>query len=256
MRLFCPDLPDSGTIELKTEELNYARNVLRARPMDGLLLFDGKGKEARGVITGMDHDRVSIRIEEVFKDRGKESALALRLLQGMLKGQKMDLVIQKTVELGVTEIWPLVTARTQVNETRKIERWRKIAVEAARQCGRPVAPVIREPATFAGFFGLHSAFKDETGMLFWEEGGSGLKELFDFAHFSTSRGGPGHEGIPGGAKNIWVAVGPEGGFSREEVSMAVEKGFYLTSLGPRILRAETAAIMAVGMAQFLFGDIG
>ncbi len=255
MRLFCPDLPDSGTIELKTEELNYARNVLRAKPTDSLLLFDGKGKEARGVITGINRNLVSIRIEEVFRGQGKESALGLRLLQGILKGQKMDLVIQKTTELGVTEVWPLVTARTQVNETRKLDRWKKIAVEAARQCGRPVAPAIMEPVTFAGFFdflGCCPAPKDEVGMIFWEEGGSGLKEL---AHFPFQKGG--HEDQTAGkVRNISVAVGPEGGFSRQEASLAVEKGFYLASLGPRILRAETAAIMAVGLAQFLFGDIG
>ena len=268
MRLYCPDLPDSGTIELRPEEFNYAKNVLRAKPMDEVLLFDARGKEARGIIIRLDRDRFSIQIKEISKNAGKESALDIRLLQGILKGQKMDFVIQKATELGVSEIRPLITGRTQVDirmrEARKLERWRKIGVEAARQCGRAVAPLMKEPMAFTDFFspgpgpggaGEPSEAQKGPGIIFWEKGGPGLKELAKkrFFDFCDGQGSP-VEGAEG--RYIYLAVGPEGGFSEEEAAQAAGNGFHLASLGPRILRAETAAIMAVGLVQFLMGDMG
>ncbi len=264
MRLYCPDLPDSGTVELHAEEFNYAKNVLRARHGNEILLFDAKGKEAVGVITRLDRGRLCIQINEVSRNNKtqKESALGIRLLQGIPKGPKMDFIVQKATELGVSEIQPLVTGRTQVDirlkETRKPERWQKIAVEAARQCGRPVAPVIKEPVSFVDFFNLDEGMNRGAGIIFWEKGGPGLKELAEFfLNFLSGAGGT-LEGAEVKHKNrkISLAVGPEGGFLEEEAALAVEKGFYLAGLGPRILRAETAAIMAVGLAQFLFGDMG
>ena len=221
--------------------------------MDEVLLFDGRGREAKGVITRLDREHFTVEIKEVYKSSGKESALGIRLLQGILKGQKMDLVIQKTAELGVARIQPLVTKYTEVKITRKLERWQKIAIEAARQCGRNVAPVINEPVEFMDFFKSGPVAEEnglikEPGIIFWERGGEGLKEIAARLQDADSRFK--------GTGCISLAVGPEGGFSEEEVSVAVNNGFYRAGLGPRILRAETAAITAVGLAQFLFGDMG
>ena len=263
MRLYCPGLPDSGTIEIQTEEVfNYAKNVLRARSMSEVFLFDGKGKEARGVITRIANGRLAIELRDVFKSPGKESTLRIRLLQGVLKGQKMDLVVRKATELGVAELRPLVTEHTEVTWTRKMERWRKIGVEAARQCGRTVAPVIQESLNFRDYFKSDlppvsegGDVTKERGIIFWEKGGAGLKELFA-KRFQGAGVQPVASVRPEGVECVSIAIGPEGGFSESEVSLAVDKGFCLASLGPRILRAETAAITAVGLVQFILGDMG
>ena len=252
MRLYCPHLPggpaqpglaDRGpvSVEILAEEFGYAKNVLRARTGDGVLLFDGKGRQARGVIAGILPDRLVVLIVEIAGSM-KESTLSILLLPAILKGQKMDFVIQKAVELGVARIKPLITGRTEVGETRKLDRWRKISMEAARQCGRCLVPPVDGPETFRRYFeaGPPPSGADG-GIIFWEGGGAGLKALSERLR---------------GAKRIAVAVGPEGGFSAEEAGLAAEKGFYVATLGPRILRAETAAILSVGLVQFLFGDMG
>ena len=246
MRLYCPDLPGTGAlvpgeISVQGEEFEYAK-ILRARPGDTVFLFDGKGREARGVIADIARKRLLVRTEEVFSNFQKEPALDVALLPGILKGQKMDFVIQKAVELGVCRISPLITGRTQIGETRKLDRWRKISIEAARQCGRSVVPPVDEPVVFSRYFFLEkNSVGERRGVIFWEGGGAGLKEL---------------SGRLRDARRLEVAVGPEGGFSAEEVSLAKEKGFHVAGLGPRILRAETAAVLAVGLVQFLFGDLG
>ncbi len=243
--------PESGTdqaspapeiVEIRAEEFRYAKNVLRAKPGDEVSLFDGKGRLAKGVIAAVRRDRLVVRIGEI-SDSVKESALSILLLPAILKGQKMDFAIQKAVELGVARIKPLITGRTQVSETRKIDRWRKISIEAARQCGRSLAPPVDEPVAFRGYFeGLQPpSGKGGGGIIFWEGGGTGLRALSERLR---------------GADRIAVAVGPEGGFSAEEAGLAGEAGFHIATLGPRILRAETAAVLAVGLVQFLFGDIG
>ncbi|MDA8387951.1 MAG: 16S rRNA (uracil(1498)-N(3))-methyltransferase [Nitrospiraceae bacterium] len=250
MRLYCPGLPGSGNVQIGAEEFEYAKNVLRAKPGDKIALFDGKGREASGVIASISRKDLSVRIGETLDSR-KEPALKILFLPAVLKGQKMDFVIQKATELGVARMRPLITGRTQVGETRKLARWRKIAIEAARQCGRSFVPEVDEPVSLSRYFTEDNftenmgAGMNGAGVLFWEGGGAGLKELFLSGRLKSS-----------GAERISVAVGPEGGFSAEEVSLAAQKGFHTASLGPRILRAETAAVLAVGLVQFLMGDMG
>lgn len=237
MRLYCPDLPGSpGSIRLGAEEFEYAKNVLRARPGDKLSLFDGKGRTASGVIDSVSRKEIAVSVLEI-SDSQERTALEIHFLPAVLKGQKMDFVVQKATELGVCRIRPLITGRTQVGETRKLDRWRKIALEAARQCGRSIVPEVEGPVPFGRYFTEEAG----TGIIFWERGGGSLRGL--------------PEGLRG-AGRLEVAVGPEGGFSAEEVSLAARKGFYAASLGPRILRAETAAVLAIGLVQFLLGDIG
>jgi 16S rRNA (uracil1498-N3)-methyltransferase len=174
-----------------------------------------------------------------------EPRLNLILDQGLLKGEKMELVIQKTSELGIMEIIPAVTERSQVRETRKIARWRKIAEDASRQCGRTTIPIVHEPVSFPSLFSEASAynpcFRRCRGLLFWEEGGMKMNDL-------RSRFGK--------CLSMIIAVGPEGGFTEAEAKLAESKGFLIASLGNRILRAETAAISATTIVQFLFGDLG
>lgn len=166
-----------------------------------------------------------------------EPARRLVLLQGLLKGQKMDYVVQKTTELGVSEIVPLVAERSQVRQTGKRERWRKIAVEASRQSLRSSVPSIAEPVTFREFFAGKAQLD---GFIFWEEGGSSLRAMKPVIS----------------EKPLFLAVGPEGGFTAGEVELARKSGLEVKTLGQRVLRAETAAVSAVTIAQFVLGEMG
>jgi 16S rRNA (uracil1498-N3)-methyltransferase len=153
---------------------------------------------------------------------------------------------------------PVITVRSQIRETKKTARWRRIAEEAARQSGRSVIPVIHEPVEFKKSFDRSSRLRpgdaearrreEVKGFIFWEEKGFSLNEAIKKISVS-----PGH---PFTGSPIHLLIGPEGGFTKEEVTLAQEKGLIVTSFGRRILRAETAAISAVTLVQFLFGDMG
>jgi 16S rRNA (uracil1498-N3)-methyltransferase len=149
----------------------------------------------------------------------------------------MDFVIQKTTELGITEIVPLISERCQVRETRKTPRWRKIAEESAEQCGRSIVPKICEPQTFNDFFGTFSPPQCPQGIIFWEKEGLSADEALE-------KTGPTEA-------PLFLCIGPEGGFMQSEVEIAESHGFSRATLGWRILRAETAAIVAVALVQFL-----
>jgi 16S rRNA (uracil1498-N3)-methyltransferase len=152
----------------------------------------------------------------------------------------MDFVIQKTTELGVSAIIPIITERSQLRETRKHPRWKKIAEEASRQSGRTRIPEILEICSFKDVFDMPVLISGK-GIIFWEQGGEKLPAV-------TSR--------LSHADKILLLIGPEGGFSEEETLLASEKGFITATLGNRILRAETASIAAVSIMQFALGDLG
>lgn len=212
---------------------------MRCKTGDEVTVIDGNGRSYLARISGIQKKDVSIDIvREVYLDT--ESPGNLILCQGILKGEKMDIVVQKATELGVKEIIPLVSERCQVKETRKTNRWRKIAGEAAEQCGRAVIPAIHEPRAFTDFFGTYlvtRAFGGLWGLIFWEGGGTPLNEAVGKIELTE-----GH---------LFLCVGPEGGFSLQEIEMAESRGFIRTTLGRRILRAETAAVAAVALVQFL-----
>jgi len=232
MRLFYPDLSKTS-VKIKGEELNYLKNVLRAREGDEVSLFDGKGRIARARVSLIGKNEITLYIKEISESR-TESPLKATLLQGILKAQKMDLVVQKATELGVFKLQPLITERTEVRETRKVERWRKIAAEAARQCGRAVVPEIGEPVLLEEFLAAY----DNPGIIFWEQSGESLRNF----HLKGNE--------------IALLIGPEGGLTDDEVAFALHKKFFRATLGPRILRAETAAVVAVALVQFMMGDMG
>ena len=236
-RLFLPDSDlHSRFVTLRGAKARYLATVLRCRAGDPLSIHDDKGNAYSSVITSVTGKEVTAELIEKT-DFQTESGLKVTLLQGLLKGEKMDLVIQKATELGVKEIVPVVTARCQVRETRKTARWMKIAEEASRQAGRNLVPLVRETVAFDR---LGSVSLPE-GIIFWEQGGDGLSDTLK--RF-------------GGRGSISLFTGPEGGFSEEEIRSAAEKGFVRATLGRRILRAETAAITVVAITQFVLGDMG
>ncbi len=227
-----------GTLTLTNEKARYLATVLRCREGDALTVKDNKGGSYAGTIIVVGKKEVTIEIRQ-RQELDTESPLGITLLQSMLKGEKMDFVIQKATELGVREIRPVITGRSQVPKTRKLPRWRKIAEEAARQSGRDTIPEIIEPEDFHSLFSGKSPVPG--GIVFWEKGGEPLPDVLEKFR---------------GASAISLLTGPEGGFSETEIAQACKKGFVTATLGKRILRAETAAITAVSIVQFALGDLG
>jgi 16S rRNA (uracil1498-N3)-methyltransferase len=249
-RIYLPALSVTDSrIVLAGEKAHYLFSVLRCRKGDELTIFDGKGNCFLTVIERADKREVIAEVIRHFPC-DFESPVHIILVQGLLKGEKMDWVIQKTTELGVREIIPVITERSQVRETRKAVRWRKIAEEASRQSGRSVVPTVHEPVELKEFLKGSEPVQhgDVKGFIFWEDGGASFNEAVKKISVS-----PGH---PFTVSPIYLLIGPEGGFTHEEVALAQEKSFQAVSLGRRILRAETAALSAVTLVQFLLGDMG
>ena len=226
-------------ITIRDEKAAYISVVMRCHPGDLLDISDGTGNFYRARILSSDRKKVDAEILEKGSCN-TESFLNIRLFQGLLKGEKMDLIIQKTVELGVKEIIPVITERSQVRETRKLLRWQKIAEEASRQSGRSVLPVIHGAIAFDRIFEGVPDLRRK-GIVFWEMGGDQLHHIFDTIKDSI---------------DIDILTGPEGGLSENEVQCSVNNGFVVATLGKRILKAETAAISAVSLVQYALGDLG
>ena len=226
--------------ELSSEQVIIADNqakhlsVLRVKTGESITVFDGLGYKYDCKILQI--NKKNFIAEKLSKaPYSAESPLSITLAQGIAKGEKMDFIIQKATELGVSRIIPLITERSQVRHTAKIERWRKIALSAAQQSCRGIVPEINEPVSLEVFLEVR-----HIGIIFYEdEPGKHLKQTLK--EFKNS-------------KEITLLIGPEGGFSKGEVSAAVEKGFLEASLGPRILRTETAAINAISIIQYELGD--
>jgi len=250
-RIFLPSAyVTDNTLSVTGDKAHYLISVLRCRKGEQLIVFDGTGNCFRtSIIKAHRREVIAEIIEQFFCDH--ESHLHIILIQGILKGEKMDIVIQKTTELGVNEIVPAVTERSQLRDTRRVKRWRKIAEEASRQAGRSVVPVVHEPVELKKVLTSYASQSTHQGFIFYEEEGMKLSEAVKV--FPKE----GKYALPlVGERELSVLIGSEGGFSSEEVAFAKEKGFLVTSLGKRILKAETAAISAVTLVQYLFGDMG
>jgi 16S rRNA (uracil1498-N3)-methyltransferase len=238
-----------GQISITGEKARYLISVLKCEKGSELSIFDGRGNCLRTNIVRADKKEVLVKVLETFHCN-TESPVNIMLVQGFLKGQKMDIVVQKTTELGVKAVIPVVTERSQPGETRKRARWQKIAEEASRQSGRSVVPLIHEPVHFNDYLSslvtCHLPLSLR-GFIFWEEGGISLKDATKTMSLSTVQR---ISDLP-----VHILIGPEGGFTKNETALAESKGFIITSLGKRILRAETAAISAMTLVQFLLGDL-
>jgi 16S rRNA (uracil1498-N3)-methyltransferase len=243
-RLFVRDVPpEPGELALDKDQAHYLRNVLRMGPGDDLVLFDGSGWEYPASISQTSSNSVKLQVSG-RREGLQEPPVQLTLGLGLLKAQKMELVIQKCSELGVHRICPVSCQRAvrSMKESRSAERkkrWEKIAREASRQCGRNRVAEIRP-------------------VIALDEVGEEVRHADLALLFSTREGKPlGRiaEGVSGAPERIFALTGPEGGFSREEEERLLQAGFIPARLGPRTLRAETAAIMAVGLLQYRFGDL-
>lgn len=236
-RLFLDKVIQQQTpITITGEKAHYLSTVLRCRPDDIVIVTDSTGTAYSACISAITKKQTTIKITGPLH-QDNESPLTIILLQGLLKGEKMDLVIQKSTELGVTKIVPMITERSQIRETRKLQRWQKIAGEASRQCGRNKIPLIHEPETFETAI---ASQRPDKGIICWEQSGAPFSAALDSCK---------------DRKTIVLCIGPEGGFSEKELGAAEDQGFIVASLGKRILRAETAALTAIALTQFVLGDL-
>lgn len=225
------ELPDSARDHLRARRL---------RPGDPLTLFDGADGIASARLERVDKRGATVRIEAVGEG-GVEAPLRLTLIQGMGKGDAMDLVVQKATELGVAAIAPVYTANSVVRlkgerAVRKHGHWQRVAVSACEQCGRNTLPRIEPPAPLSEVI---DGLRGESGVVISADAGHGLNALAERAS--------GH---------LALAVGPEGGFSDDELDRLTKAGWSACHLGPRVLRMETAALAALTALGLRFGDLG
>jgi 16S rRNA (uracil1498-N3)-methyltransferase len=222
---------------------------LRLQAGDEVFVFDGAGREFRCDVQSIHRNSTTLTVVAEVEPARPESHLDLTLAIALLKGEKFDLVIQKTTELGVKRIVPLDTERGDVHlrdsnsSEKRLARWRRIALEAAKQTGRAYVPEIDEPASFDSL--LLSKPEDTSSktarLMFSERDGASLLEgTLSFTAQPTG---------------IVALVGPEGGWSDGEIEAARAGGWGIVTLGGRILRAETAGIAVVTLLQHRFGDL-
>ena len=222
-------------------ELRHLTRVLRLKPGDPVLLFDGEGKEYQAIIKQLTARQASFALIQGSPPEALDPSFRIILGIGLLKSAKLEWLIQKATELGVAEILPFyslrVVPRPEEDAVRnRLERWKKIAAEAAKQCRRARIPRIHAPCSFAKAL---STFPESTRIFLWEKERD--RTLNDVLNSSSPA--------------VYALVGPEGGFSPEESRQAKAAGFVPVLLGPRILRAETAGLVIVALLQFLCGDL-
>jgi len=238
-RLYVAEELNSGVnLELDEASAHYVRSVLRLSKGSKLILFNGNGIDYSTVLSLVSRKSVCAQIQDGHA-RNCESPLKISLALGISRGERMDLAIQKSVELGVNQIIPLITERCVVkfsSEDRSEQKrlhWQKIAQHACEQSGRSTLPSLVQPQSISDWLSDSTGFK-----LFLDpDAETSLKQL-----------------TPDDPQ-ICILSGPEGGFSPAERELAVQAGFSAVRMGPRILRTETAALTAVGVVQALWGDL-
>lgn len=224
-----------GIQSLPEAQAHYIARVLRLNAGDAVQLFDGSGVEYRGTLREVGKKGVTAELHE-RQDGLAEPALRIHLGQGMSRGERMDWAIQKATELGVAELTPLLTERCEVrlNEERadkRLAHWRQVAISACEQCGRSVLPVIHPPLALSDWLARTEA---ELRLV-----------LHPVARPLSTHTSP---------QSLAFLIGPEGGLADAEIAQAEALGFQTARLGPRVLRTETAPVVALSVAQQLWGD--
>ncbi|MEE9566186.1 MAG: 16S rRNA (uracil(1498)-N(3))-methyltransferase [Desulfobacteria bacterium] len=225
-------------------DVKHIRTVLRLKPGEEIFLFDGKGSEYRARITASTPKTIILSVLERFPSIS-ESPVEITIGQGLLKAKKMDRIVRQVTELGIYALIPLLAKRSVPRPrperwAEKEQRWETIAQESLKQCGRSQMPCLEPPTSFKELVAVSRTHD--------------LKIIF-------------HEGNPGEESNLYLndprdvrsvlaLIGPEGGFTPNEVQMALEGGFVSVSLGPRILKADTAVVAVCAVLQYAFGDAG
>lgn len=240
-----PENIRDGIISLTDENLRHLRQVLRLEPGDAIRVFDGTGAEYEAELLTVDKSVAVARIISIFKS-DTEPITQVTLFQAIPKGEKMDLIIQKAVELGVYRIVPVMTQRSVVQldkkgREKKLVRWTKIAEEAAKQCRRAIIPEVAVPMTFDEVITKKEEY-DLSVLLYENEEKKCLKELLICYTINKIR-------------RIALFVGSEGGFTEQEVEKCMALGYNVAGLGKRILRAETAAISVLAIIMYEMDEL-
>ncbi len=228
----------------------HLEKVLRLKEGDAIEVVVGEEQEYSGEITASEGKTHEVRLLEPL-DKQRESPLKITLYQGLPKASKMELIIQKAVELGVHRIVPVINERsvvqlkTEKDRLKKQERWQKIAYEAAKQSKRLIVPKVTLPVKFSEAFGNLS--ENAQVVAYEDEKKRGLKDL-PFLNRNKS--------LKSSLASIGLWIGPEGGFTKEEIERIKDKGGHSVTLGPRILRTETAGLALITMMQYESGDLG
>jgi 16S rRNA (uracil1498-N3)-methyltransferase len=238
-RFHVPEAAPGARLSLPDHSAHHAREVLRLRSGAEVRVFDGLGNEFEATLDQVSRAGVTLRLSGPIAPR-LESPLHLVLAVPPLKGDRMETALEKATELGVTEVWPVVTARTDAAARPALkgsrqDRWDKVASGASEQCGRAVVPRVAATLTLDEMMGTPFP---------------GLRLFFE----ASARPRP-LAGFPR-PQSLLVLIGPPGGWDPAEVVRLTGAGFAEASLGPRVLRSETAAIAAVTAAQVLWGDLG
>lgn len=236
-RIFTPQaLVSNSTLSLAEPQSHYLSKVLRMQAGRELILFNGEGGEYSAEISAVQKKFVDVSIKE-FSPENRQSHLQLELAIGVSRGERMDWVLQKATELGVTKITPLMTERTEVKlggerADKKMEHWQQIIISACEQCQRNLLPVLAAPQDYSEWIKQCNA------------------ELKFVLHHRDSKKLP-QEQTP---KSVALLIGPEGGLDDDEIAQAIANEFSPLTLGPRVLRTETAPVAAISLAQYLWGD--
>lgn len=224
-----------GVLDVPEAQAHYLSRVLRLSVGAAVQLFDGSGDEFRGELISVTKKAVQVELREQVPGL-PESKLSIHLGQGLSRGERMDWAIQKATELGVAQITPLFTERCEVrlNDERaqkRLEHWQQIAISACEQCGRSKVPVIHAPQLLKDW---QASVQADLKLV-----------LHPVAQPLTQHATP---------HTLAFLIGPEGGLTEDEVAQAAEYGFQPARLGPRVLRTETAPVVALSVAQQLWGD--
>ncbi|WHZ19293.1 MAG: 16S rRNA (uracil(1498)-N(3))-methyltransferase [Rhodanobacteraceae bacterium] len=232
--------PDA-CIGLPAHTAAHAVRVLRLRPGDAVVLFNGDGNEYPARLIAASAREATAHIETRVA-AATESPLRITLAQALARGEKMDWIVQKAVELGIAAVVPLVTERSEVKldgqrTAKRIEHWRAVAIAACEQSGRAVVPVIEAPRALDRWLATLEHADNSARLVLHP--GDGLRP----------------RALQPAPRAVTLAVGPEGGFGERDLAVLREAGFVNLSLGPRILRTETAGLAAIAALQAIHGDL-
>ena len=237
-RFFIPPASvDGKKISISGKEAHHILDVMRLKVSDKVVTFDGTGKEYSGVIRDISRNSLTVEITETRTPAGKET-WKITLIQAMPKKDKMDYIVEKSTELGVHSIVPVITRRTipdwdEPKKRSQAERWRKIAKEAAKQCGRLDIPAVSAISEFTDAISGFADFDKQLIAILSEETIT-IKEAM--AGFKSGR--------------IVIAIGPEGDFTADEARAAEGSGFRAISLGPRVLKSDTAGLVLLSILNY------
>lgn len=238
-RFFCGNISQTHA-ELSAEDSKHAAQVLRMREGDFAVICDGQGMDYLGRLESADRDACVFRVLEKTPNEA-EPSVYLRLFQALPKGDKMEFIVQKAVECGASEIIPFFSKRCVSRPepkqmAKKVERYNRVALEAAKQCGRGIVPKVGAAVEFSALKTLITT--QNTGILFYECAQTPLSKA-----------------VEGFSRNIDIVIGSEGGFEQAEADALTAAGLVQASLGKRILRCETAPIAAISVLMQLTGNM-